>query len=214
MGYDIDALKKNPNAKVSIVLYSNEPGGKEIVSGVVVDPKFSSDGSTEWSSPFEALLGGAQDKFGNVLNAGTTVVNRVVGTDMSQMQLKTVEDTLATFAGHKKPIFNINMLFLATEADHDVRTPVLKLLQAVYPNSSTPIKAPFGYTGKEIGTVTLKIGRWIIIPFLLISSISYSFSTTVIKSGSPLYSEANIIFQPYKLPTYEQVKGWYPGVKI
>lgn len=136
-----------------------------------------------------------------------------------QFAQQSTDDWIAS----EKPIFSIDLTFVAENEQDDVRKSTEILYRTVYPELKTrgikgvetPIlTAPLGYKisaeAKALrGTIAVRIGRWFKADRLVMRKVSFSYSKEVIASGAPLYAYGRVEFQPYVQPDVETFLNYF-----
>ena len=209
---DLDSLiTANPRAEILIA-----GDGVNVKAFIISELKIS--GGNSYNNPLssnqqesidktagaaQALIGSAAAKFGY--------------TDLPSFSLRTVGQSVNTWTGSERPVFSIDVLFVALRADDDVMLPVKALYKAVFPTFSDegngsviipPMKyLPQGKTAR--GTVAVKIGTWFQATNLLIKSVSFTFSKETLPTGKLLYASGSINFEPYRVLSYDEINGWF-----
>lgn len=210
--FDIDSLKSNPNAQITILLQEKDQTRvTEYVKGFIIDD-VSINGANQFDNPFESS---ATSSLSSKLNKLIAAGNTVLGTEFAQMQLKHPAQTISSWIGSSPLELSIPLIFVAIRPNDDVRQDVLKLYKTVYPSISNGvlIKAPLDYTINGLtatkGTVVLTIGKWLRILGLLVTSVSFTFSKEVIESGVPLYAQGSVSFMSYKMITSQDLERYF-----
>jgi hypothetical protein len=222
-----DQMMSDPNAQVTLIIYSSKvvPPPNNILTGFL-QQDFSFNSQASWNSPFETF-GGIFKLLNSVRNLASTLIASTGFKDLAQKIPipMSFAQTIKDYMGSTPPEFDLTMTFVATK-DADQKKPVSNistLLACTSPvsSSSTPgsvldfMKPPLGYvhalTNPEDGVVNLKIGQWLQIPKLLISSVRPTYSKQVGKLGFPIYTTAQIHFEYFRTPSYEEIQSWFTG---
>jgi hypothetical protein len=206
---DIDKLLNSVNSRI---LISDAPSNNIRVQGFMVSD-FSISGGNSYTNIFGSS---SQEIADSALKTATSLINFVSGktgisdVKISERKLMAINSTIHSWVGSNRPSFNIPLIFVAIRESDDVRTPVKSLTKSVYPTEDGIFMiAPLGYDGTGGGTVSIQIGKWLMIHGLVVTSMNATFSQQVIKSGLPLYAKVDITFEPYKLPTVKDVDGYF-----
>ena len=213
-------MLKNPNYKTTITL----PGGNGIVTGFCEGP-FAFQGKADWK-PIVDL--GSLENDANSLFAILSAGKGLMGDEniSAQMSFKQVRGTELRWAGSGIPIFQMKLILPSYDsaAKQSPMDSVRLLMGCVYPSYSdtehagAQLTAPLGYgfsfrmnqhNDAVNGTVTVSRGKFFKAPGMLIHSVSSSFSQECMEDGYPLYTEVNIEFGPWRMPSYEQVMKWF-----
>ena len=208
-----DILKLNENAKVIVGFPSaqvdeNITRGRESYTAYICE-EFSIGGNVRYQDSSE----GTADLINGLISQGGAFLSGVFGANASGVQLKPLYSTIATWKGCDKLRFRLALRFYALKKEDDVRKPVKRFLQCVYPsfnlNSLGIINAPNEYDMKPDKCISIKIGKWFKTPplFLVIGS-SFRFSKETISSGLPLYAEGSADFEAYIMLSSEIINGF------
>ena len=222
-----DQMVADPNAQVILTIYSSKvvPPPNNIVTGFL-QQDFSFNTQASWNSPFETF-GGIFKLLNNIKNLAQTLITESGFQNLAQKIPipMSFAQTIKDYMGSNPPEFDLTLTFVATK-EADQQKPVRNistLLACVSPisSSSTPgavldfMKAPLGYvhglTTPKDGIINLKIGTWLQIPKLLISSVRPTYSRQVGKLGFPIYTTAQIHFEYFRTPSYEEITQWFTG---
>lgn len=214
---DIDNLKANPNARV---LISGLRRGRA-VEAFVQNP-LSMVAGNDYNNPFESQ---AQQSLSDVANRAIAVSNSSLGTDFANVSLKSFNQTINSWVGSQKPVFNVQLTFVAIDPEDNVMDDVNTIMRGVFPTRGslgsigTIMNAPLGYSptfntdavsGIQVrGTVTLSIGRWFRALGLVIRTASPLYSQEVIQSGRPLYATIDCQFEPYRAISLGDFQGYF-----
>jgi len=225
MSLNIVNLMSNPDAKVIIYPIGGTQGA---ITGFI-STDVSIGGGADWQSPMDSM-GGAMKSAQSLANLGGAAINTALDMfglgGIPQVNLTSFASTVVDYMGTNKPKFSLPLIFPAyDESSIDPRTKILQLLECVYPSTEGTgvgsfMKAPLGYSrliGKEkpaiSGYVNVQIGRWLQLPYLVVSNVESTFSKEVTKSlHAPLYAKATVSFTFIKTPNYAEVRGWFIGV--
>lgn len=207
MNLEIDDLKNNPNAKVVVKYW----GGEQVVG--FITQNLTVGGASEFNNPFESAMA---ESATSLINKAIATGNSLMGMNKSQLSLKSLEQTVSTWSGSKKPDFQIEILLLAYRNPSTVIADAKKLLRCVYPKKAgLVVEAPLGYTGhfnSPGGTVSVYIGKWFRAWNQIVTSVNVEFSKEVISDGTPLYARCDFHFEPWRLPDWGTVAS-YIGLK-
>ena len=205
---NIDSIRSNPNQKIKMTL----PKGK-VVNAFMVQDTFAINGSNQFEDLFS--LGNISSKIQTVskmLSKGTSTL-----TGTAHKMAKHRKETRQAWVGAEKPTFSLQLMFVATKADDDIREEVFKVLEGVYPEEGTGgiISAPWGYgfgTGGKSGKFTISIGKWFSAPNQILNDASFELSKETTKKGWPLYATGTINFFPYRLIYAKELKKYFKGM--
>jgi len=167
------------------------------------------------------LYGQLNDKFGTGLQ----------GESYEQKLFISLLQTVSTYEGTGKPDIHVPLFFLAIKEEDDVRKNVTTLLSGVMPikDNMMMLSPPLGYkidiqpkdfkavsqdTEGVLGTLSLKIGRWLYIRGLVIKSVEPMFSKETTPSGWPLYARVNVTLEPTILWTVKDIEKMFSGLGI
>jgi hypothetical protein len=176
-------------------------------------------GSNDFSDA--ALQQGQQESLNDTLQKLQAVVGGVAsqfGYDsVPSFTLKTLEQSVSTWKGAERPSFSLRVLFVATRETDDVTTQVNGLYRSVFPSFksvgvASVVLPPLNYLPQGItarGTVLVEIGKWFRATGLIIKSVNFKFSKSVLASGKPIYADGTVQFQAYRVLSYEDVSGWF-----
>lgn len=217
--YDIDNLIANPNGKVGIAIEGNPPF---IARAFTTDETFSVASSAQYESFFQQTAGGILEGMGNKGAAAKTVMNAL------GIKTETFGNSAARYVTSEKPQFQLNLLFVAVRTNDDPREPVKNLLAFTAPKGEANpslldrLRPPHGYslqgqldvekaTGYEDlgGFMSVQIGRWFRATKLILTAVSFEFSTVTTRRGVPLYAAGSISFEPYRVITSEEFKNYF-----
>lgn len=218
---DIDRILANPNARViialpraSVSIAEARPGKIKSSSNAVVGyvtSQLSFGGAADYNNPLDSGKQQALDQTLTKLQTGFGKASELLGFEkgfIPNISLKTVANSLSVWSSSSKPVFNIQMLIIATKPTDNVLNDVKKLLATVYPTFSgdglkAVINPPLGYTAAAAGasrgqanTLTIQVGKWFRAPFQIMKSVEHTFSQEVIENGSPLYATVSFSFEP------------------
>jgi hypothetical protein len=219
---DIQRMIANDNYKVLIAGL----GGPALQGFLQEDMQFS--GGNNYNNAFESE---AQQRLTDVANRALPALSGVVnafGGDVpsAQFALKSFEQTTESWTGSAKPSFPMKLTFVALKPDDDVRVHVQKIMAAVMPvegklsSIGSVIQAPLKYgpqltaKNKKLalsveGTLTVAVGKWFRAMGQIIRSANTTYSRQVIASGLPLYATVSLTFEPYRMISYDEFKGYF-----
>ena len=190
--------------RFSKIVFTNDvdPYPKNTVKGFLRND-FNFTITSRYQSAFDQ---GALGDISGAVNAGTSVANGALGTNIQNMQGKCLDLTVANWLGTDKPTFSITMLFVSYKPEINVINEVKKLMKGVLPfkgmgnwSLNAPLKyAPKGAAGAS-GCWTVRIGNWFVGPFMIMTSVAPTYSKEVVKDGQPLYADVAVTFEPYRL---------------
>lgn len=203
---NIDKLKTNPAALIVI----SAPG--VLVNGYITS-EISIDGSAEWNM---ALQNGAQENLGNVVNRAGAIFGQASGRPVSIPSPTPVEQSVASWTGTAKPLFTIQLVFVALRETDDVRNACYNLYKTVYPTADkiglrTFLKPPLGYATSGLtaqGTADIRVGRWFYARGQIMKNVNFSYSKQTIANGTPLYASGSISFEPFRNITIGDLRGY------
>lgn len=150
-----------------------------------------------------------------------------------------ITETIARYAGSQKPTFNINIMLISLDPQDNIIKPAMDLLKGCYPKSAKMglMEAPYGYisgwTGgndnedenQEDGTKSaplstakgtwdIQIGKWFRCMNLVMNSCNLNFSQQCTPDGKPLYIEAQLVFETWRLITANEVNDFFDLMKM
>ena len=205
-------LRSNPNAKIILTL----PEGGFIEGFVEQDFNFAM-GST-YSEGQEEIAGQAE---------ATNIANDVANTTgaFGQVLVRNIRQTVSNWTGPTKPTFDVPLTLISYDTSQNIMADVQKLFEGVAADENgLLLLAPGGYTASffnedfatnpkaVVGTWTLKIGQWLVLPRLLLTTVSCQFSKEVTSfNNKPLYVRLQLSFTPAILPTKKQVGQYFNG---
>jgi hypothetical protein len=230
--FDIEALLSNPKAKV---ILSAQAFGRPLVA--YIQNELSFNAGNDYNNPFESSAAARLSEVANKALPLLSAFKEKIGVGgeepVAQFSLKSFEQTVLSWTRSIKPVFNMNLTFIAirpTGDNSDVTDPVKRLMATVFPDRGeiagglNVIKAPMGYGAKVVvdavagqkklslnvsGTTMLQVGEYFRAPGLVARSASPQFSKEVISTGKPLWASVNVSFEPYRAITYKEFKGYF-----
>lgn len=224
---DFDLIINNPRARVCIDIARGRPVVGFLQSEITIF------GRNELTTLIDTS---AQQDFARKANIGRAVAQSSIGqkafgafgidsTKFQNVSLLNLNQTIGEWTASAKPVFTLNMIFVALRTGDDVRIPCAKLLRTVYPTVATlgsakginfsTLRAPLNYAptiGR--GFSTIQIGQWFKAPRQVIKEVTFTFSTQVVKldpTGSrtaPLFAIATLQFEPFRLLTYPEIRAY------
>ena len=205
---DLDLVRAAPKLKLSLM----NTKLNFTLSGWITS-EFTISGTANYKNPYESAMDEASTK----LNAITATVNSKAGTEIPQIQLKTLAKTVGLYVGSEKPTFDVPMLFVTTKPGDNIVTDLAKLVSLTMPEEdkkTSLIKAPGNYIAAEGaasagGTWTVSIGSWFRARHLLLLQAQATFSKEVVPSGAPLYANASATFAPYRLVSSSDFRKYF-----
>lgn len=145
-----------------------------------------------------------------------------------------ITETIARYAGSQKPTFGFNIMLVSLNPTDNIISDAMDLLKGCYPKSAKMglLEAPYGYlsgwTGgndnteedQDDGTKTaplssakgtwdIQVGRWFRCPNLVMNSCNLNFSQQCVPTGQPLYIEAQLVFEAWRLITAAEVNSYF-----
>jgi hypothetical protein len=220
---DIFRAIRSPYHRVLIV----GADGHDVAEAFLMDD-FQSSSSNEYSD-FSGLMEG--------VNSGLQAARAVagIGNDLvtggqanawlQQNIIQNVNQTVAVWNGSSKPSFSLPLMFVALNAQTDVRVPVTKLQRYTHPQFDATnrigglwITAPADYQASANaaprGVVGISIGTWFHAkPLFLIKSLQVTLSKTPLKgSGLPLWAKVIIEFESYRIVSYDEAVDFFPNL--
>jgi len=194
---EISQLMSNRDACVLIIT------PKDRIKGLIMNP-FSFSGNADFGT---VGMMGLQQKAGEMMSK--TAATLGVG---QQIRLEAFKNTLATYQGTAKPPINVSFTVVAVRPDDDVRGVVTALFKGVFPsNKAGMVMPPFDLADEDPTKLcAVSIGRWFATTrALVIKNVDPSFSKEVTPKGLPLYVQVNVALECFKLPTADEVAGWF-----
>lgn len=205
---DIDKVLRSVNSRILI----STPKGN--VQGFVIS-EFSLSGQNSFTNLFGAR---SQEIASDAIRTITSIVNRIQGKGgkIAQRKLEAIDSTIHSWVGSQRPSMNLSMIFVAIRERDDVRESVKTLMRTVYPTEEGIFMvAPLGYsaTREGTGTISIQIGKWLLINFLVVMSVNATFSQQVVKlsdgSTRPLYARVEMTVEPHRLPSIDDIEGYF-----
>lgn len=212
-------MLSNPNYETKIIL----PGNKGVVKGFCEGP-FSFSASADWK-PI-ADVSQIEDQFAAgyaILSAFGAQANGNQNT-VPQLSFKQVRGTELRYGGSNLPVFQIKLILPSYDPNaNQSPTEATKLLMScvlpTYEGTAVgdQLAAPLGYSvtfntnqrqDSAVGTCTVKRGKFFEASGVLIKQVSVSFSQECMTDGKPLYVEANLEFQPWRMMEYTELMNW------
>lgn len=192
--------------------------------------------ANQWEG-FHSGLGMMKDQEANMIKGEAVATQVGVDTGEGQHAMTGITETIARWTGASKPSFSFNVMFIATSPGADIISPVKTLIRGCLPheNSGKILKgtmmAPYGYkygiTGEDEaepdegldywnsggeklqGTWTVQVGKWFKAPRLVLDSVSVNFSQQCAPNGKPLYAEAQLVFQCWRLLKANELEKFF-----
>jgi hypothetical protein len=202
---EIDKILGSVNSRI---LISSDEGS---VQGFVTSD-FSISGSNSFTNAFGAASQEAGDK---IIRTATQIGNVIAGNEkIAQRKLQAIDSTIHSWTGSARPSLNIPLIFMTIRETDDVREYVKILMRMVYPTEEGLfVVAPLKYDGTGGGTVSLQIGKWLMIHGLVVLSVNAVLSQQVVKmsddSTRPLFAKVDMVLEPYKQPTVDDIEGYF-----
>lgn len=210
---NIDQLKTNPNAQV-VISFGGVP-----LSCLLIDD-MTIDGQAEYNNP---LFSAQQQQLNETANKIKTGYGAATSAFTGKPQFlpsvttTTLEQSVNAWTGTSKPIFNLRLVFVAFREEDDIKIPISRLYETVYPGSTTGptkgnfLKAPLGYQAAGLsarGTVAVQVGTWFFATQQNMRSVSFTFSKQTLQSGKPLFAQGSISFEPFRAITIYDMKRY------
>lgn len=202
----LDASIADPAHRVMITAQNNRHGAVE--KSIEVAATLLEDFDYSLNSGFEE---GGEGIVAKVLNVGQGLVSlpnlfASQGSGIGQTRAVSLLASMVSWKGAAHWSFSLNLRFVATRHDADVRQEIRKLQKFVMPNFTTVggygyVRAPLGFASLSdnqfpTGCVGVTIGNWFKVPqILVVKSLKPRFSKEVIRSGIPMVASASIEFQ-------------------
>lgn len=222
MKFFLDILRENENAKILIGFPKlGNPGARETITAYIAG-NLTLGGTASYSEPGVEAYGNWTQSF----NRGINQVGALAagGEDfgipsMINRQFKTIQSTIATWTHSEKFIFTLNFRFYAFAKEDDVRVPVRRFLECVYPvfEDKVPgmVRAPNEYDFTPKTCLSVRVGRWFKTPPLfIVKRATWDFSKETITGGNPLYVEGSVTFEAYRMLSAEEVSGFLITGKV
>lgn len=181
--------------------------GPTVTAFVTSDFSFgtSSEYNAEWEFEKQKPLAEAFNRLTSVINAG--------GADIAQISLKSLSQTISTWTGTEKPQFNIDLLFVSYDPNVRPLDRVRDLMGGIFPESlGMVLVAPMKYAPglkSASGIWNIKIGTWFDAPYQILRQVNPTFSKEVTPDGRPLYAKVNVVFEPYRMISYNEFKSYF-----
>ena len=136
-----------------------------------------------------------------------TVINR---------QVRALYSTVSTWSNTQKFVMSLRIQFFALQQGDDVRKNIKSLLHCVYPifDIKIPmiIRAPNNYDYSHTKCIAIKIGNWFKTPpIFLVRNLNVRFSKETVKGGNPLFAEAGIQLESYRMMEADEMTMFLTG---
>lgn len=218
---DIDALRRNQQARVRLTLQSSVGYGKtEWISFVQDD--FQVGVSADFSAPFEDFLESTSQLIGKVDVATKGKLAEVAESLGANIEsARTRENTTYTWISSERPSFSVPLVFLATDPRQTPQYEAVSLAKLCMPriqeDSANPtLLRPAGYRSggqgsgnAPDGTFTLEIGNWFEASGLVLRDAQLSLSAQRTANGQPLYAEVQATLEPYRLVSEQEFEQYF-----
>jgi hypothetical protein len=210
-----------------------------ISSGYIIKGFLTNQITWNSANQWEGLHSGLRtmkDNEGNMVK-GEAVANQAgVDTGDGQHAMTGITETIARWTGAQKPTFGFNVMFIALDAKSDIITPIKMLIRGALPHQDSgkvlkgTMMAPYGYKtgitgedeaepdeaedywsngGRLQGTWTVQVGKWFKAPKLVLNSVSVNFSQQCAPNGKPLFAEAQLVFETWRLPKADELERFF-----
>lgn len=197
----------------------------EIITGLLTSG-MSFSGSNTWDglhSGVPSIAASAQKAATIFQTAQETLTN---GDHAGQLAVTGITQTIAKYCNSARPSFSFRIMFLNTNKDSDIITPVERLLMGTMPYTAGEdgvwgtLEAPYKYiAGFNInqsgdaeansknnqGLWSVKVGHWFECTELIIRDVSVEFSTQCTRLGVPLFAEVQVTFETYRLLAAKEI---------
>ncbi len=217
---DFDLLINNPQAKTIISLGG---GGRPTTAFMISE--LTMFGRNETNSLIDTS---AQQELSKKVNLGRSLLQSSIGqkiggaagintTNLQNISIINFNQTIEEWTASAKPVFTINVMWVAMRTGDDVRIPATKLFRAVYPTSTQRgfMRAPLNLAPRiGRGLSTLHIGTWFKAPRQIIKEVSITFSREIVKldpqgtKTAPLFAVGTIQFSPFRMITYQEARAY------
>lgn len=214
----IDALTSNPNTKVVLAIPSVSKG-EEISQSVIAFTRgeFQFNLGNEFNQP---SVNAAQQGLSGAVNGIKNALNSLFNTQFIQERIQHPGQTINSWIGSRRPVFNVPLVFVAIRPGDDVRESIKILSRAVTPTIvgtglGQRYRAPLSYSVDLAsatalgGTITMEIGRWFRATGLVMKDMSSNISNIPTPSGLPLMAEATVTLEPFKAVTFRDIEGYF-----
>lgn len=180
-----------------------------------------------------------KDNEGNMVK-GEAVANQAgVDTGSAQHAMTGITETIARWTGAQKPTFSFNVMFVALDSKSDILTPIKMLIRGALPHQDSgsvlkgTMMAPYGYktgitgedesdpdeaedywsgNGRLQGTWTVQVGKWFKAPKLVLNSVAVNFSQQCAPNGKPLFAEAQLVFETWRLIKANELERFFGAI--
>lgn len=216
MKFFLDILRENENAKILIGFPKvGSAGVRETITAYIAG-NLTIGGTAAYSEPGTEVYGDLAQSFNRGLNqvgALTAGMESFGVPSMINRQFKTIQSTIATWTHSEKFIFTLNFRFYAFAKEDDVRVPVRRFLECVYPVFETEVpglvRAPNEYDFTMKSCLSVRIGKWFRTPPLfIVKNTRWDMSKETITGGNPLFAEGTVTFEAYRMLSAEEVSGF------
>lgn len=181
-------------------------------------------GGANYNNPFESQKVQSSIIAADNVNRGLEQMANILGVSADKIpniNLRNISATISNWVSSEKPTFNISFMLIATRATHDVRADYRRLLDTVYPvftgiGAGTTLRTPLNYEAtlgskgeiKVRNTIAVSLGRWFRATGQVMKTVTATFSNEVTSSGNPLYAKVDCTFEPYRMISNEEAKGY------
>ena len=222
---DFDFLQKTPSARIliapTVLTRASRVSNVEISGGVraFITSDLTISAASRYNSPLESQK---QNSMSETVAGIGAIAQRVIPwaelrEKISGFTLRSVGQSVATYSATEKPTFNVSLLFVATRSDDDVRKKVAALYDMVMPSFAgfgfdDLVRAPLNYAPGDnkgaTGTIAVQVGSWFQALDQIMTNVTFTFSKESIPNGSPLYAHGSISFEPYRVISAEELRGY------
>jgi hypothetical protein len=159
----VDILRKNESAKVLIGFPKDGGASRETVTAFLSE-EVTMGGNAIYSEPGDEAFNGITRSANEAMNAMGAFTAGGTGAGFINRQVRTLWSTISTWTNVEKLMFTLTLRFYAFEKTDDIRVPVRRFLECVYPifDGDVPamMQAPNAYDFTAKTCISVKIGRW------------------------------------------------------
>lgn len=211
----IDNLRSNPLSKIIIAGDFGPNNSPDTITAYLRD-QIAIGGNNMFNSP---NINAAQSALSGTVNTIVDALNAWVGTELAQLRLQHLGQTIQSWTGSGLFTMSIPLVFFARYAGDDIREQAKKVYRTILPSKQNlfTIKAPMGYTVDPLsataikGTITIQIGQWFhaITPGYIVRSLNMSWDAAVLKNGIPIVVEGSIEVEPFRMVTVDEFMNYF-----
>lgn len=226
--YFIDRIAQSKFTTVEITFNDSFDSTYKSIKGYLIDDTVSMSSSANWEDLMNMSIQDMMSKaFGEGLGNIAGIITKAFGISSLPAQA-----SIASYMGSEKPEFELGMLFVHTKNNDDKpEKQASYLLSKCYPDfdSEFLLRSPMGYNPTQMletfgsysgsyvsgssksntGTCILSIGKWFVMPDLLIRSVNFEYSKECAPDGSPLYAQGTVGFVAARIFSYKEYLNFF-----